>query len=620
MIRFLAFNKENWKKKTVLSALLSLFLFALFFGVGYLSNHYNEVYNTPRFEGTTLDMSSFDIGSRKVDYILNGQFEFYYDSWIVTDAAHKEKDGDISLPSHWNDCFSLPPSGFASYKAQIVGAKKGLSLSFVLNSFRVPFRAFINGDLVMQTGTLSKDSVFEGFASGYADTKRPYTVLDDAPLELVFEISYNHVGGFYDAPWLTAESFSENTSRLSQNIISSILLVIGVSLLCVPVVVFLLLSIGKRISGLGVALLFHILLLFNFLASKDGSLLLSKYGFLDYRIAALLCFLTLIGALLIAFLWHQKRSRVQLASGLVILLFSLLLFSFSFTKWSLVFLILLLASLTLFLFYSLWTKEGSFLGVCISSLFEFSMIILAFFELADSFGFLVFGTEGIVSLVLALVILFFMANVFVSLSAFAKKDDELQEDLKQEQMKNLANQMKPHFVFNSLSNIQRLYHEDVEIGDRALTTFSSNLRHRIDSLDESFVPFEEEIENMEQYIALFSYGQKTPVNVLHNFIDVDFEVPPLSFEPFIENALKYAGLEEKQDGFLLIESERKEGFIEVRISDNGIGFDLQEVVKQSHGIKNATHRLRTLLGAEVSICSKKGEGTKVVVRWESKEC
>ena len=93
-----------------------------------------------------------------------------------------------------------------------------------------------------------------------------------------------------------------------------------------------------------------------------------------------------------------------------------------------------------------------------------------------------------------------------SLSSFARRDDKLQEDLKQEQAKSLASQMKPHFVFNGLSNIQRLYHQDLAMGDKALTTFSKNLRHRIDSLDESLVPFEEEIENMEDYITLFSYG------------------------------------------------------------------------------------------------------------------
>ena len=618
MNRFFALNKENWKKKTVLTTLLAILLFALFFSMGFLSNRYNAIYNTPEFEGTSLDLSSYDIGSRKVDYLLNGHFEFYYNSWIVTDDLQKEKDGDISLPGHWNDSFAISPSGYASYKGYIIGAKKDSSFSFVLNSFRIPFRAFLNGELVMQTGTMSKDSIFDSFASGHTDIERPFHVSEEGPLELVFEISYNRVGGFYDAPWLTAESFSESTFHLSQNITSSILLVIGVSFLCVPIIIFFLLSVGKRISGLGSALAFCVLLLFNFLSSKDGSLLLSKYDLVDYRLSAALCFVTLLFALLIAFTWKEKRRWLRISFCLSTILFTILTALLSFTKWFIVPFILLLLSFALFLFYSLWTKEGPFLNLCVSASFFFSMIALAFFELGDSLGFLVFGTEGIVSIVLAFVILFFMANVFLSLSSFARRDDKLQEDLKQEQAKSLASQMKPHFVFNGLSNIQRLYHQDLDMGDKALTTFSKNLRHRIDSLDESLVPFEEEIENMEDYITLFSYGQKVPIAVIHNFIDVDFEVPPLSFEPFIENVLKYARLEETKDGFLLIESERKDGFIEVCISDNGIGFDPKEASKRSHGIRNSADRLKILLGAEVSILSEKEKGTEVRVRWEEK--
>ena len=69
------------------------------------------------------------------------------------------------------------------------------------------------------------------------------------------------------------------------------------------------------------------------------------------------------------------------------ILFTILTALLSFTKWSIVPFILLLLSFALFLFYSLWTKEGSFLNLCVSASFFFSMIALAFFELGDSLGF-----------------------------------------------------------------------------------------------------------------------------------------------------------------------------------------------------------------------------------------
>ena len=63
-----------------------------------------------------------------------------------------------------------------------------------------------NGELVVSSGNMSKDKVAP--TTGKIDIKRPYEIKNDKKdIDLILEISYNTVGGFYSAPWLTTSSF-----------------------------------------------------------------------------------------------------------------------------------------------------------------------------------------------------------------------------------------------------------------------------------------------------------------------------------------------------------------------------------------------------------------------------
>ena len=97
-----------------------------------------------------------------------------------------------------------------------------------------------------------------------------------------------------------------------------------------------------------------------------------------------------------------------------------------------------------------------------------------------------------------------------------------------------------------------------------------------------------------------------------------FEIPLLSVQPLVENAVKH-GVGMKEDGGTVTISTREndENF-EIIVSDDGVGFDTSEVKndRRSHvGMENTKRRLKDICNAEVMITSTIGEGTtaKIII-------
>ena len=109
----------------------------------------------------------------------------------------------------------------------------------------------------------------------------------------------------------------------------------------------------------------------------------------------------------------------------------------------------------------------------------------------------------------------------------------------------LVNQIQPHFIFNTLTSIQNLYDEKNENASLAMNEFAKHLRWQIDSINNELVTFEEELDNIFNFINLYSLSKNFNVDVLYDIDYIDFSIPSFSLQPFIENCLKHAGLNEK---------------------------------------------------------------------------
>lgn len=148
----------------------------------------------------------------------------------------------------------------------------------------------------------------------------------------------------------------------------------------------------------------------------------------------------------------------------------------------------------------------------------------------------------------------------------------------------------------------------------------------MDSLKQTApVPFSRELEHLKKYLYIEKMRFDDMLNIEYDIQTTDFEVPQLSVQPLVENAVKH-GVGMKEDGGTVkIATCETENAYEIIISDDGVGFDTSAPPKddrRSHvGMENTRKRLKDMCDADVSITSTIGEGTiaKIIIPKTKKE-
>lgn len=119
-----------------------------------------------------------------------------------------------------------------------------------------------------------------------------------------------------------------------------------------------------------------------------------------------------------------------------------------------------------------------------------------------------------------------------------------QEELKRAhlalQYKSLRDQVRPHFLFNSLSSLVTLINTDPEKATRFVHKLSDVYRYLLEQRDAELVPLEEEVQFLEDYLYLqkIRFGESLRVSVSLENLDQRM-VLPLSLQMMVENAIKH---------------------------------------------------------------------------------
>ena len=196
---------------------------------------------------------------------------------------------------------------------------------------------------------------------------------------------------------------------------------------------------------------------------------------------------------------------------------------------------------------------------------------------------------------------------------------QMQKELYEAKVQVMVSQIRPHFMYNALSSIAMLCKIKPETAYEATIKFSDYLRGNMDSLKQTApVPFKKELEHLEKYLYIekLRFGKK--LSIEYDIQAQDFDLPLLSVQPLVENAVKH-GVGMKEDGgTVTIASRETDDSFEVIVSDDGVGFDVNEVKDdgRSHvGMENTKRRLKDMCNAEVVITSTVGEGTtaKIII-------
>ena len=194
---------------------------------------------------------------------------------------------------------------------------------------------------------------------------------------------------------------------------------------------------------------------------------------------------------------------------------------------------------------------------------------------------------------------------------------EKQNELAEMRMKVMLSQIQPHFIYNTLGAIQELCVEDPPEAERTVGLFSKYLRGNFDSLSQSEpVPFTQELEHVRTYIAIEKIRFGDRLNMVYELGTVDFDVPVLSIQPLIENAVKYGVTKREEGGTIILKTEDIGEAVRITVKDNGVGFDVSAPLSENRqhiGVENSKKRFLVRVGAEFDIKSEIGKGTTVTI-------
>ena len=123
------------------------------------------------------------------------------------------------------------------------------------------------------------------------------------------------------------------------------------------------------------------------------------------------------------------------------------------------------------------------------------------------------------------------------------------------ELRNLRNQISPHFLLNTLNNIYALTSFDSERAQDAIQQLSKMLRHMLYDNQQEEVEWEKEVQFLESYVNLMKI--RLPQNVDVTFTaqhPAPVTVAPLLFISLVENAFKH-GVSPPEPSFIHISLE-----------------------------------------------------------------
>lgn len=196
----------------------------------------------------------------------------------------------------------------------------------------------------------------------------------------------------------------------------------------------------------------------------------------------------------------------------------------------------------------------------------------------------------------------------------------------QARLEALHAQINPHFFFNTINTIVMYSRIDPE-KTRQLLIHLAELFRKTLKRPGPYITFKEELECIETYFALEEarFGEKIRLVKKIDESLLHYEIPVLSIQPLVENAVKHGLSPKLGPGKVTISAQIKGRELRITIADDGVGippYRLNEILKpgvgsgNGVGLSNVNERFKSLYGEDygLKIQSKEGVGTKISMR------
>lgn len=215
------------------------------------------------------------------------------------------------------------------------------------------------------------------------------------------------------------------------------------------------------------------------------------------------------------------------------------------------------------------------------------------------------------------------------------KEQQLLNEQQVMEMKMLAGQINPHFLYNTLESIRM---KSLTSGNRevanAIKLLGKSMRYVLENTGTSLVTLKKELDYVETYLQIqkIRFGDRVNYRIeVSDTLDLEkYLLLPLLLQPVVENAIVH-GLEQVSENGqvdICVDIPERE-ILQISVSDNGCGMSGEELEilqirmaqktldkTASIGLCNTNQRIRLYYGESygMTIESIQGRGTRIRLR------
>ncbi len=170
-------------------------------------------------------------------------------------------------------------------------------------------------------------------------------------------------------------------------------------------------------------------------------------------------------------------------------------------------------------------------------------------------------------------------------------------------LRALRAQLEPHFLFNTLNAISTLVAEGKNASAvTMISRLSDFLRLTLENVAATEIPVAEELDFVKRYLEIEQtrFGDRLRVIIDAEPETMNALVPTLVLQPLVENAVKHGVFPREDGGSVGIAVARKNGMLELSVTDDGPGLRVAAHARQGIGLVNTAARLQELYASSMS--------------------
>jgi histidine kinase/histidine kinase/DNA gyrase B/HSP90-like ATPase len=180
---------------------------------------------------------------------------------------------------------------------------------------------------------------------------------------------------------------------------------------------------------------------------------------------------------------------------------------------------------------------------------------------------------------------------------FALERSELERQALDARLHLLQAQVAPHFLFNTLANVQALVDAGSPHASTVLRSLTAYLRAAVPLLHESAATIERELQLVRPYLELMQMRMPDRLQYAMNVDPSTLKVrcPPTTLLTLVENAVRHGIDPSEEGGRIGIDIERRGERCVVRVTDTGAGLH-QSANGLGTGLTTLRERLQLIFG------------------------